>query len=69
MPIEKRLAINLTRRGAQALEGLTERTGESQTDLVNRALMLLDFVEGRTAVGDALVLLNPQGENTRVILL
>jgi len=37
--------------------------------LVNRALMLLDFVEGRTAAGDALVLLNPQGENTRVILL
>lgn len=69
MPVEKRITLNLTRRGAQAAEALTERTGESQTDLVNRALVLLDFVDGRIAAGDALVLLTPQGESTRVVML
>lgn len=69
MPIEKRLTVNLTRRGNQAIEALGVRTGESQTDLVNRALVLLDFVEGRIAAGDALVLLTPQGESTRVVML
>lgn len=69
MPVEKRLTVNLTRRANAALEQCAERSGDSQTDVVNRALALLNFVDARLAAGDELTLRTAEGETTRVVML
>lgn len=69
MPIEKRVTVNLTRRGAQAVEALAARNAESLTDTINRALALLDFVDGRIAAGDELTMRAADGTLTKVVLL
>jgi hypothetical protein len=69
VPVEKRITVNLTRRAAQALESAAERTGDSQTDVIGRALTLFDLVEGRIAAGDELILRSTDGEVTKVVML
>ena len=69
MPIDRRITINPTRRGARAAEALTERNGETLTDVINRALTLLNLVDERMAAGDDLILRGTNGEGHQIFLL
>lgn len=40
----RRVTLNLALRAAAALDSAIELTGESQTEVVNRALILYEFV-------------------------
>jgi hypothetical protein len=69
VPVEKRITVNLNRRGARAAEALTERNGEPLTETINRALALLNLVDERMAAGDSLILRGTDGENHEILLL
>ena len=68
MPVEERLTVNLTRRGKSGLSLAMEATGDSKTDVVNRALELYGLVTDRAAQGDDLLLRNGQGDLTQLLL-
>jgi hypothetical protein len=66
-----RVTINLTRRGIDALDRVVERTGDSRTDSINRALqaydLLLDLVDADG--GRGFTTLRPDGTRERVTFL
>jgi hypothetical protein len=39
------------------------------TDAINRALMLLEYGDARLAAGDALAMITPGGETTKIVML
>ena len=52
-PLE-RVTVNLSARASRALELITKLTGDSKTDVINRALQVYAFFEETTADGGAL---------------
>jgi len=48
---KERITVNLTARGAGALADLVRRTGDSKTDVINRALSVYDFIESVMSEG------------------
>ncbi|MFD0685389.1 hypothetical protein [Actinomadura fibrosa] len=50
---KERVTVNLTGRGAAALSDLVRRTGDSKTDVINRALSVYELVERITDEGGA----------------
>lgn len=58
---QNRLTVNLTQQGSQALTRLVERTGLNMTDNVNRALQMMDYMEGRKAQGHKVTFTDPDG--------
>ncbi|WP_395109378.1 hypothetical protein [Actinomadura sp. SCN-SB] len=50
---KERITVNLTARGASALADLVKRTGDSKTDVINRALALYGFFESVMDEGGA----------------
>lgn len=62
------MTVNLSRRGKTGLTWAMDATGDSKTEVVNRALELYGRVVGRTAQGDDLLLRNSQGELTQLLL-
>ncbi|MBD3004531.1 hypothetical protein [Streptomyces sp. 5-10] len=57
-----RQAISFTRKGFASLERLTTETGESKSDMVNRALEVYDFLEKEKAAGGELMIRHPGDE-------
>jgi hypothetical protein len=49
----ERVTVNLTGRGANALADLVRRTGDSKTDVINRALGVYQLIERITGEGGA----------------
>lgn len=68
MSVEERMTVNLNRRGKTGLTWAMDATGDSKTEVVNRALELYGRIVGRTAQGDDLLLRNSQGELTQLLL-
>ncbi|MEW2358544.1 hypothetical protein [Spirillospora sp. NPDC029432] len=50
---KERITVNLTGKGAAALADLVGRTGDSKTDVINRALILYDYFESIMGEGGA----------------
>jgi hypothetical protein len=66
--VEERMTVNLNRRGKTGLTRAMEATGDTKTDIVNRALKLYGRVTGRAAQGDDLLLRDSQGQLTQLLL-
>lgn len=56
-----RVNIALTADAVRAVDKVRERTGMKKTDLVNRALLLYEFIEAETRAGRDLVLRDHEG--------
>ena len=50
---KERVTVNLTGRGATALSEVVRRTGDSKTDVINRALSVYELIERITREGGA----------------
>jgi hypothetical protein len=50
----QRVTVNLTPRSWQALEMAVKRTGDSQTDTINRALQVYSYLADITETGGTL---------------
>ncbi len=50
-----RVTVNLTRKAADALEELSDSTGYSKTDTINRALQVYAIIQGFLDKGASLV--------------
>jgi hypothetical protein len=55
-PAASRITVSLIRKAAVDLRAAMERTGLSQTDIVNRALILYQFIDSELEGGAELVL-------------
>lgn len=55
-PATTRITVSLIRKAAADLKATVDRTGLSQTDIVNRALTLYEFIDGELEQGAELVL-------------
>lgn len=65
-----RVTVNLTPRGARALEEAVALTGDNKTDTVNRALQFYNFIEQAvSAGGDLLLRRSPDAEPELVRIL
>jgi hypothetical protein len=50
----QRVTVNLTPRSCQALETVIKRTGDSQTDAINRAIQVYSYLADITETGGTL---------------
>lgn len=55
-----RVTVNLTARSTKALEEAVAATGDTQTDVINRALQVYAFLESSMAQGDRVYLENAE---------
>lgn len=63
-----RITVSLIERAAASLKRLVSRTQLSQTDIVNRALVLYEFVDSEVSSG-AEIIVRRDGKEHRVVLL
>lgn len=68
-PHQARITVSLIRKTDDALAELGDATGLSKTDLVNRAVQLLHFVQTVENEGGHLLVRRSTGEVERVHLL
>lgn len=63
----ERVTVNLTPRASKALEQVVERTGDTKTDTINRALQVYAFVEKTLQEGGSVYTRRtPDGELERL---
>lgn len=66
----ERITVGFYPRNAADLRTLAERSGMTKADIVNRAVALYAYVEGRTAAGDDLLIRDAAtGDVERIRLL
>lgn len=66
-PVAERVTVALIKKAAADLAALTERTGLSKTDAVNRAISLYEFIEGQMRAGRNLLTKDRQTGETQLI--
>jgi hypothetical protein len=54
----ERVTVNLTQRSAEALREAVELTGDSKTDVINRALQVYAFIQ-RKIQGEGALFISP----------
>jgi hypothetical protein len=64
-----RATFNLTPAAVAGIRTLTDLTSYNQTDVVNRAIRVCAFIEGRQAQGYELILRAPDGTVERVHII
>ncbi|MFY1636401.1 ribbon-helix-helix protein, CopG family [Solwaraspora sp. WMMB335] len=65
-----RVTVNLTPRSADALDKLSAETGQSKTDVINRALQVYQVVEELLDRGGGSILVrHPNGEQERIYII
>lgn len=69
MATERRVTVNLDRRGAESLDRISEATGYNNTDVTNRAYALYATYEDARADGAELVLRYPDGREIVIRIL
>ena len=68
--VVRRITVGLIRKTADQLDRLSEHTGMTSTDLVNRAVTLMAFVDEQTRAGRELLVHDPAtGQDAKVHLL
>lgn len=68
-PVVKKTTVNLTKRAADALEGIREQTGENATDAINKALALYGVYVHEMEEGNKFQILKSDGSTVVVIIL
>lgn len=65
-----RVTVNLTNRSYGDLQKITEETGLSKTDVINRAVQIYALVEELLTEGNGrLTVVNPQGQLEKIYIL
>jgi hypothetical protein len=67
--VGERITVALIAKATDDLRKIQERTGLSKTDVVNRALILYEFIDSRLAEGSELTLRNKETGDTETVLL
>jgi hypothetical protein len=67
--VAERVTVGLIARAAEDLRSTQRRTGLSKTDIVNRALTLYEFVDGRLAAGDEILVRDPTTGSLELVRL
>jgi hypothetical protein len=65
--VTERITVNLTPKAADGLRRLQERTGLSKTDLINRAVLVYEFIESHLSAGYDLLIREPKSGEIEVI--
>jgi hypothetical protein len=65
-PTSERYSVTLVPPAVQAISDLTELTGLSKTDVINRAVQIYAFFEARRREGGQVLLERPGGGTERV---
>ncbi|MEU7075224.1 hypothetical protein AB0B30_35555 [Streptomyces narbonensis] len=68
-PESERYSVTLCPPAVTAIAELTAATGVSKADVINRAVLLLGFVEGERAKGSDLMIRDSAGSLERVHIL
>jgi hypothetical protein len=68
-PPTPRVNVVLSPDGAVALDKLTHRTKAKKVDLVNRAVMLLEYIDAAQRAGDEVAIQQPDGTRYRIRFL
>jgi hypothetical protein len=63
----ERVTINLTPRAFRALELATELTGDSKTDVINRAVQVYAYLEHIIASGGSIHAQDSEGSKTELL--
>ena len=64
-----RLSVNLSTETAETFKTLTGRKGLTITEGIRRAIAVWKFVEGETAAGNTLAVIEADGSVRKVMLL
>jgi hypothetical protein len=62
----ERVTVNLTPRAWNALEATVQRTGDTKTDTINRALQIYNYIEEIMHSGGAVVVQDRNGKPERL---
>ncbi|MDQ3762358.1 MAG: hypothetical protein M3460_11950 [Actinomycetota bacterium] len=62
----ERVTVNLTPRAWNALEATVQRTGDSKTDTINRALQVYNYLDEIMHSGGAVYVQDPNGKPERL---
>jgi hypothetical protein len=62
----ERVTVNLTPRAWNALEATVQRTGDTKTDTINRALQVYNYIEEIMHTGGAVVVQDRNGKPERL---
>ncbi|TQM84789.1 hypothetical protein FHX81_7246 [Saccharothrix saharensis] len=65
-PVADRVNVALIAEAVEALGKLQDRTGLKKVDLVNRALLIYEFVDSELRAGNQVVLRDPEGRDQLV---
>ncbi|GAA4599109.1 hypothetical protein GCM10023194_78280 [Planotetraspora phitsanulokensis] len=68
-PAVERINAALVPESAQALDELQRRTGLKKVDLVNRALMIYEFIDSELRNGKQIVLRDKEGSDQLVKII
>ena len=64
-----RITVALTSDAMAKLRRLVSRTGRNQTEVVNKALGIMEYIEGETRKGRKLIIRDARGREEEVKLL
>ena len=64
--VADRVNVALIAEAVEALAKLQDRTGLKKVDLVNRALLIYEFVDSELRAGNQVVLRDPEGRDQLV---
>jgi hypothetical protein len=62
----ERVTVNLTPRACNALEAIVQRTGDSKTDTINRALQIYNYLDEIMHSGGAVYVQDHNGKPERL---
>jgi hypothetical protein len=62
----ERVTVNLTPRTSNALEDAIQRTGDTETDTINRAIQVYNYLEEIMHSGGAVYVQDPTGKPERL---
>jgi len=68
-PLGAHLAVPLTRKAGDELQRLKERTRLSETDVVNRAITLCEFIDARQWAGQEILVRDKETRETWLVRL
>ena len=61
MPVAERVTVSLLHDASAAMARIRLRTGLTKTDIINRALVLYDFIDDETRKGKQMLLRDEEG--------
>jgi hypothetical protein len=62
----ERVTVNLTTRSVEALESLVHLTGDTKTDVINKALQVYSYLQNLMNTGGALYVREGEGEGAEL---